>query len=413
MPNSLPFFAPPFFKIFIPFGLTYFLSILIGSTWAIMSPILIETFGLSPFNLGFMSSVYLVTFGVAQIPVGVMLDRYGASKTLAPLLLFAAAGTFLFAFAGNMAHLVLSRVFLGIGLAGCLMAAFKAYADWMEVERLPLAYSLQSFSGGLGAMVGTRPLAIAFETASWRTIFFLFAIVVLIASALVFFVVPRKPAQSNRKNTSIFKQFTQMVGFLFDGRFWQVAPITVAGQVVLFAYAFLWLGPWLRDVAMFSEVQTGRYLMLSSGGIALGYLLNGILAEWFVKRRWMSWERLYLFSGTFLTLILACIAIGNPVRWAAFWPLVMFFSNMTMISFPLMRNQFQGDEVGRVLSLLNLMIFFASFFMQWLVGAILELSPVLDGHFSPAGYRTGLLLLVALNMAAAVHYFYCLKRRGA
>lgn len=410
--NSSSFLASPFFRIFIPFGLTYFLAILISSTGAIMSPILIETFGLSPFNLGFMSSVYLISFGVTQIPLGVMLDRYGASKTLAPLLLFAAAGTFLFAFASNLTHLVLSRALLGIGLAGCLMSAFKAYADWMEVEKLPLAYSLQSFTGGVGAMVATRPLAIAFEVADWRAIFFASALAVLAVAALVFFVVPRKAGGDRGEISSTLKQFTKMMGFLCDKRFWAVAPISIATESVLFAYLFLWLGPWLRDVAMFSEVQTGRYLMFSSAGVAAGYLLNGILADFFKKRGWMSWERLYLNSGLSLTVILAFIAVGNPASTASLWPFIMFLATMTMISFPLMRNRFQADEVGRVLSLLNLTIFFASFFMQWLVGAILELYPVSAGHFSPAGYRAGLLLLVALNLAATVHYYGCL-RRGA
>ncbi|MCL2767453.1 MAG: MFS transporter [Synergistaceae bacterium] len=409
MQEQKSFFAPPFLKLFIPFGLTYFLSIFLGSANAIMSPILIETFSLSPINLGFMSSIYLVFFGITQIPLGVMLDRYGASRTLAPLLLFAVAGTIIFAMSGGLVSLALSRALLGIGLAGCLMSAFKGYADWLDKEKLPIVYGIQSFMGGLGGMIATRPLAIAFEVINWRVIFAIFAVGLFIVAGMVFFIVPHKPAKTGTERTSVFRQFIEMISFAADRRFWAVAPIVTVSQTVLFTYSFLWLGPWMRDVALFSEAQAGRYLFFTSGGIAAGYFLNGVLADIFKRKGWLSLETLYLISGVLLTLLLTIIAFGEPLICAPLWSIVMFFSAMTMIAYPLMRNRFETGEVGRVLSLLNLAIFVMSFFMQWLVGAILELYPIENGHFSPIGYKMGLLVIIILNLAAIIH-FCCNKR---
>ncbi|MCL1941592.1 MAG: MFS transporter [Synergistaceae bacterium] len=404
MPERKSLFSPPFFRIFIPFGAAYFLAILVSSSNAIMSPILIDTFGLSPFNLGLISSIYLISFGATQIPLGVMLDRYGAGRTLAPLLLSAAAGAAVYSASGGFVSLVLSRMLLGIGLAGCLMAAFKGYADWIGSDKLPLAYSMQSFMGGLGAMAATRPLAIAFEIMNWRVIFAIFAVGLVFAAAAVFYIVPRKPFQAEAKKISISRQFIEMIRFTGDRRFWAVAPICITSESVMFAYVFLWLGPWMRDVALFTEEQAGLYLLFASGGVAAGYFLNGIVADLFKRKGWLSWESLYLICGVILTLLLAFIAFGDPHISAPVWPFVMFFSTMAMIAFPIMRNRFETDEVGRVLSLLNLAIFVMSFLMQWLIGAILELYPAAGGHFSPAGYKAGLIVFAALNLAAIVHF---------
>ena len=84
------------------------MSVLLGSANSIMSPILIDTFKLSPSDLGFMSSVYLAAFGVAQFPVGVLLDLYGGRETMIPLLILAVIGTLLFAYAESYEMLVLS-----------------------------------------------------------------------------------------------------------------------------------------------------------------------------------------------------------------------------------------------------------------------------------------------------------------
>ncbi|HAH68489.1 MAG TPA: MFS transporter, partial [Synergistaceae bacterium] len=138
-----------------------------------MSPILISTFSLSPADLGFMTSVYLISFGLAQFPLGVLLDRYGARKTLASFMLFAVGGAFIFAFSQNVGDLILSRALTGIGLSGCLMAAFKAYSEWLPAERLPLVYSIECLTGGIGGMVATKPVGFAIGILSWRNVFIL------------------------------------------------------------------------------------------------------------------------------------------------------------------------------------------------------------------------------------------------
>jgi len=400
-------FSPHFFRIFIPFGLAYFIGTLIGGANAIMSPILIDTFGLSPINLGLMSSIYLIFFGITQIPVGVMLDRYGASKTLAPLLLLAAVGAIIFSVSQGLTTLFVSRMLLGIGLAGCLMAAFKGYADWIDMERLPLAYSIQSLMGGLGGMIATRPLAIAFEIMNWRLIFAILAVKLVIIAGMVLYMFPQKPIKAETKKISIYRQFVEMISFIGDRRFLAIAPISIVSQGIMFAYMFLWLGPWLRDVALFTEEQTGLYLFYASGGVAAGYFLNGVLADFFKRKGWLSWESLYLICGILTTLLLLFNVLVNPLISAIIWPFIMFFSIMSMIAFPLLRNRFESDEVGRVFSLLNLAIFLMSFLLQWLIGAILELYPVVDGKFSPAGYRMGLIVTVILSLASVVHFYYC------
>ena len=81
----------------------------------------------------------------------------------------------------------------------------------------------------------------------------------------------------------------------------------------------------------------------------------------------------------------------------------MFLSTMSMISFPIIGRLFAVEETGRVFSLLNFIIFAASFLMQWLVGVILNFYPVAGGHFSPDGYRAALLAVFAVNAAAALH----------
>ena len=406
------FFSPLFIRLFIPYAAGYFISVLLGSANAIMSSILVETFSLSASDLGFMTSVYLISFGLAQLPLGVLLDRCGARKTVAPFLLLAAAGAVTFAASRTMAHLVISRALLGIGLSGCLMSAFKAYAEWLPAKRLPLIYSMQCLAGGLGGMAATKPMLAAFEALGWRSCFILLAIATSLVSAAVWFITPRDEIGVIRDKSPFFKQFFKMLLYLKDPRFCMIAPAVTVAQGVMFAYLYLWVGPWMRDVALMSEEGAGFYMMLAFAGAAAGYFLNGLLADLCVRRGWMSCERLYLYSSLLLAVTLGFIAFDNSGASAILWAAVMFFANMTMIAYPMMRGLYGSDEVGRVLSLLNFTVFLMSFVMQWCVGEVLNLWPAADGHFSAAGHRLSLFVITASVFAAATHLYICLRKNG-
>jgi MFS family permease len=179
----------------------------------------------------------------------------------------------------------------------------------------------------------------------------------------------------------------------------------------MFAYLYLWVGPWLRDVALMGDAETGTYMMYAFIGAAAGYFLNGILADLFKRKGWLSWEKMYFYSGILLTAVLGFITFENGRYSAPLWGIVMFLSTMTMISFPLMRKLYASNEVGRVLSLLNFTIFFMSFVFQWFIGIVLDFYPVIDGRFSAKGYQLSLAVIVVLNVAAVIHLYFGLRKR--
>ena len=397
-------------RLFLPFGLGYFLSVFVGSVNAMMSPILVSEFSLSPADLGFMSSVYLIVFGLSQFPVGIFLDRFGARKTLAPFLIIAVAGAVIYGTAHSFGALVVSRALVGVGFAGSLMAAFKAYSVWLKPEKLPVSYSLLSLMGGLGGMFATRPVAMAFDAIGWRSVFFLLAGATLLYSAAIWFVVPKDDPDGEAGRMSLARLLREMLALLADKGFLCASAPAMAGQGVYFAYLFLWIGPWMYDVAAFGESSAGAFMMLAFGSAAAGFFMNGVIAEWLESRGWLTWEQFYLISGIFIAVFLAVIAAMNNASAALLWSPVMFFSAMAMISFPIVRRMYSGGEVGRALSLLNFLIFLVSFFIQWFVGLLLDLYPVSDGHFSPAGHSVCLYAVSLLNLVCCAWFAFGLKR---
>ena len=122
-------------RIFLPFALGYYLSYLLRTVNAVISPALTAELNLSAANLGLLTSTYFLAFGLAQIPVGIALDRFGPRRVEALLLLITAIGAAMFALGDSLQTLSVGRAFIGLGVSACLMAALKGFALWYPRER--------------------------------------------------------------------------------------------------------------------------------------------------------------------------------------------------------------------------------------------------------------------------------------
>ena len=126
-----------FLRVFIPFALGYFLSYLFRVVNNVIAPDLVADLGLDAADLGLLTSTYFLTFAAFQLPLGILLDRFGPRRTEAALLVFAGLGAFLFAIAESTIGLIVGRAFIGFGVSACLMAAFKAFGMWVAPGRTP------------------------------------------------------------------------------------------------------------------------------------------------------------------------------------------------------------------------------------------------------------------------------------
>ncbi|SMG62862.1 Major facilitator superfamily MFS_1, partial [methanotrophic bacterial endosymbiont of Bathymodiolus sp.] len=115
-------------RMFIIFAAAYVMSYAFRAINAVIAQPLVQELGLTAGQLGFLASAYFLSFAIMQLPVGVMLDRYGPRRVEAVLIGFAALGALLFAVADSYLVLWLGRALIGVGVSACLMAAVKAYS---------------------------------------------------------------------------------------------------------------------------------------------------------------------------------------------------------------------------------------------------------------------------------------------
>jgi predicted MFS family arabinose efflux permease len=382
--------------VFGPFAVGYFLSFFYRNVNAVISKDLATEFELAPSDLGFLTSMYLLAFAAFQLPLGVLLDRYGPRRVVAALFCVAAAGALLFALARDFAMLSVGRALIGLGVSGGLMGAIKAFTLWFPLSKLATLNGLYLAAGGLGGLSATAPAEALVGPFGWRVLFHGLAALSLVAASLVFFVVPERPlpgqGQSLRRQIADFgKVFSHLT-------FWRIVLPFVICHAGYLTLQGLWLGPWLSDVAGLSRHSVGNYLFVTAGAYTLGSIFFGVSSDRLVAA---GISRLLVFKLGIAISVLAfwILALGITSGLGALLFIYGFTTISAALCYALLPPAFPTEMTGRVTTASNVLMFSVSFVFQWGVGAVLKLYPVADGQYSPQGYSTALMVLGVLQLA--------------
>ncbi len=396
--------------VFLPFAAGYFLSFLFRSVNAVISGDLQADVGLSASQLGLMTSAYFLAFASFQLPLGVLLDRFGPRRVNAALLLVAASGSALFAVAQGMTGLTVGRALIGLGVSACLMAAFKAFVLWFSPQRLPLLNGWLLAFGGMGAMVATAPVERVVAWTGWRPVFLVLAAACVASALLIWRLVPDRDLGDGGRAT-VREQVAALSGIFGSDAFWRAAPIALVSQGASLAVGGLWAAPWLRDVAGFERAEIGQSLLLFALAITLGFAGWGTIAERLslagIRQRTVA-----VFGIGVSAVLMLLLGLQLPLPVIPLWIAFSFFATSGTLMYALLTQNFSGMLAGRVNTALNLMVFIGAFALQWGIGVVIQYWELVDGTgYDPMGYKVAFLLIGGLQVLAFLWFIRPPRRR--
>ena len=383
-----------FSRVFLPFAAGYFLSYLFRNINAVVASELESDVGLSADKLGLLTGFYFLAFAAFQLPLGVLLDRFGPRRVESFLLLIAGVGALVFSVGEELVMLSVGRALIGLGVSACLMAGFKAFAQWFEPQRLPLVNGYMLACGGLGAMGATAPVEAILGMTTWRVLFTMLAVACVVVAAVLWRVVPEKASEA--RASPLTQQIAAMSCLLRSAVFWRFAPAAMVFPAAPMAIQGLWAGPWLRDVAGLDRNAVAQHLFLLAFASTIGFIAWGALTE----RLGRLGIRSMTVAGIGLALFMMSVMVLTWQPVGSVLPAWLMFGlcgSAGSLLYAVITPRFEVDLMGRVITALNLMVFLGAFLLQWGIGFMIELWGEGVGQgYSPMGYRLcfGLLALM-------------------
>ena len=356
--------------IFLVFAFAFFISNLLRSITATLSPVLTSEFNLTAGNLGLLAGGYFLGFTSMQIPLGFLLDKHGPKKIVSSLLIIAIVGTTSFALAQNFASLLISRVFIGIGVSACMMGPLTGYRIWFEEKYQQRANSWMLMVANIGFVFSTLPVQVLLPIIGWRWIFFGTTFLIIVSIVLILLFIPSTKKKFKNDESEIEVKLSDIWKNKF---FISVIPLGFFNYGGMYAIQTLWAGPWMIRVTGYSSLESATGLFWINFTALIGFFLWGYFLP-IISKYGLNSFKLMKFGLPISYLVLLSIIIKGSNAGAFLFTIYILTSIVLTVVQPAVGLSFPKRLAGKSLTSYNLVIFLGTFIMQWGMGLIIDFS---------------------------------------
>jgi MFS family permease len=392
--------APRAWLIWIIGVFAYLVAVSQRTSFGVVGLEATERFHATAAGISFFTVLQLLVYAALQIPVGVLVDRFGSRAMLAGGAVLMGFGQLQLAFAETVPGGVLGRVLVGAGDAMTFVSVIRLIPLWFAPARVPLLTQLTGMSGQLGQLFSVVPFAIILHSAGWTPAFLTLAgmsgLSVVLVVLLLQDVPPghaaAKPSPGLRATgvslSSAWRQPGTRLGM------WSHFTVQFSGTV----FAMTWGYPFLISAQGLAGGTVSALMALYvAAGIAAGPLMGRFVARHPMRRSTMvlliaaataaAWATVLLQPGRsplwLLAGLVVVLAIGGPG---------------SMIGFDFARTFNPAHRIGTATGIVNVGGFIAALLSIFLIGLALD-ALHLSG-FSPGG----LYSLDAFRLALCVQF---------
>jgi nitrate/nitrite transporter NarK len=393
----------------------YFLRILPS----VMAEDLLKMFSISGVAFGNLVAFYYYAYTPMQLPVGIMMDRFGPRKLLVFASLVCALGTYLFAH-HYLLPAQIGRFLVGFGSAFAFVGVLKLASLWFPPSRFAFIAGMATSLGMVGAMIGDIVLSKLVVSLGSKTTLYLAAIVGFALMIAMWFIIPEtkavKTAAATASSRLSYREFFQAVFKLCKNpQMWLIGIIGSFLYLSLSGFAEVWGIPYLIRVYGLSNVSAATAISFVFLGWAIGSPLVGWISDKIGNRRYP------IIIGALLGALFFALIIYYPAMSSQNLKFLLFIfgvcSSTQIIVFPIARELNVAALAGTAIAVTNSLVMLSGALSQPLKGKALD---VLTGihvqgnlmAFSVKSFQHALSIIPIAFIVAAILTFFVKETRG-
>lgn len=366
---------------------------------------LVAAFNTHAASLGVLAATYFYVYTVMQVPTGILVDTLGPRRILLLGGLVSGGGSLLFGLAPNLEWALVGRTLIGLGVSVTFIAMLKIIALSFEDNRFASIVGICMLIGNMGSVFAGAPLSWMAQLAGWRSIFVGVAVISVILGIGCWQWVrdrPERPgsapaANTNRPRFDRTVVLSGLLSVLRNHATWPLVCINFGISGSFFAFAGLWITPFLTQAHGMSRATATTHVSLYFVGFAIGCVIIGALSDRLRLRK----PVLIISSHAYLAIWLIWLAVGT-------FPVLVSYTLMSImgvltasftLSWACAKEVNPPQLSGISTSVINMGGFLAGAILQPLVGWVMDqswqggISASGARIYSPADFHAGMSLL--------------------
>ncbi len=377
---------------------------------SVMSAELKLAFGLSDAALGHLAACYYYAYTPMQIPVGMMMDKFGPRKILTFACALCVVGTYLFATTSDVLLAQIGRFLVGFGSAFAYVGVLKISNLWLPQKYFALMAGICTALGMFGGMTGALTMAPLVEKIGWQSTLFYSVVIGIILTFALWFILKDKTEekfnpnlQTPQQKISLFLSLKEMVK---SSPMWINGIIGCLTFLPISAFAEMWAVPFLESTGISKQEAA-----VGSSMVFLGFALGGPV--WGLISDAMSSRRIPLMMGSFISAILMAVALLEP-SWLGQWMKLIlflcgFFASAEILVFAVSNDMNRSEVSATAVAFTNMVVMIGGALLPPLIGRLLDNSmKVVNGLPSNTAedFGTALLILPLTLVFAGILSYY-------
>jgi len=351
----------------------YFYEFVLRVSPSVMVPELMKSFGITASAVGVLSAFYLYAYAPMQLPVGILMDRYGVKKILSIASIICGIGALLFSAAGDLSVASLGRLMIGAGSSFAFIAMVYVTSHWFPPRKRAFLIGIANSIAMVGASAGSGPLTVVIHHLGWRKAIAGFGVFGVLLGILVYFIfkMDRHDKEVEKETSSEDTNILENLKVVTSKKsIWFNAIAALFFYMTTTAFAGLWGLSFVQTAYDVSKEVAGYAMSMVFAGWLVGGPLMGLWSDHIGKRK--TAIRLG-FVGA-----LACLI---PVIYMPFIPIaavyvllfcVGLFSSAELLSFSLAIELNSMRAKATTAAFTNFMISCGDAIVQPLVGFLLD-----------------------------------------
>lgn len=329
-------------------------------------------FGLDAGAVGNLVAFYFYSYAAMQVPIGLIVDRFGPRRLLTFGIAICALATAGFALSHDVLLATLCRFLVGFGAGFGFVSTVTLAARWFPPSRFAQFVGMTMGSGTVGGLLAQGPLGWAVELVGWRTALLGSAAAGLALSAALWLIVRDWPPgpREHQRHESLRGLLGSLGRVLSRGQNLLICCVSGAMTAPLLAFGGLWGVAWLMQTKGYTRPEAGATASL----LLLGWVFGSPLAGWVsdrLKRRKPVLQAGCVISLATLAPLIYVEDLPAPLLWACLL-VTGAASGAVSCSFALARSLNPVVDTGGVLGLVNCSVVASGALFQPLIGLLLD-----------------------------------------
>jgi MFS family permease len=249
----------------------------------------LDHFQIDASRLAVFTSVQVGVYACAQIPMGMLIDRFGARRMLVVGALLMGVGQVLLGVTSSYPVAILGRVIVGTADATAFLSVMRILPAWIPIRKTPVFTQLTGGLGYVGQFMSAVPFSMLLHSQGWSTAFISLGAGSVLVALLTWVVVADSPdptpvatsgvKDGNRRGIGATLAFVVRQPACWLGFF---IHFTLMSQVV---FTLLWGVPLMTLGMGLSESQASGILVLNMAVSVLVGPVMGVISARAGRRR--------------------------------------------------------------------------------------------------------------------------------